>query len=63
MEGDVTSAHTNDFLKRYHKAYYDKSFDSKDTGLLSYSGSLDTKEFRKTARSILDSDEYKGMKL
>ena len=63
VEGDVTLAHTNDFLKRYKKIYEDLGFDSGDKGILSYTGHLNTREFRKLARSILDEYQYKSMKL
>ena len=63
VEGDVSLAHTNDFLKRYQKMHYDKNFSSDDKGMLSYTGNLNTKEFRKIARSVLDSDEYRRMVL
>ena len=53
----------NDFLKRYQQVYDDYRFDSKDCGILSYTGNLDTREFRKIARTILDEDQYSCMKL
>jgi hypothetical protein len=63
VEGDVKLANMNDFLKRYRKIYEDVGFESTDKGLLSYTGLLNVKEFRKVAKNFLDKDQYKGMKI
>jgi len=63
IDGDVTLAHTNDFLKRYQKIYEDMNFGESDKGILSYTGNLNTSEFRKIARNLLDEEQYKNMKL
>jgi len=63
VDGDVTLAHTNDFLKRYKKIHDEEGFDSDDKGILRYAGTLNTSAFRKMARNVLDSDEYASMKL
>ena len=63
VEGDVKLAHVNDFLKRYRNVYEKNFFDSKDQGILSYTGSLNTREFRKVAQSFLERDQYRRMKV
>ena len=63
IEGDVKLANMNDFIKRYKQIYEDQGFDSKDQGVISYTGSLNTAEFRKLAKNLLDGDQYKGMKI
>jgi hypothetical protein len=63
VDGNVKLSHMNDFLKRYAKTHDDLNFDSKDQGILAYTGDLNTKEFRTLAKNMLVSDQYKSMKL
>ena len=63
VDDDVTLAHANDFLKRYKQVYDDKNFSSNDKGIISYTGKLNTKEFRTLAKSLLDSYQYNCLKL
>ena len=63
VDGDVKIAHMNDFLKRYAKTHEDLNFNSNDQGILAHTGELNTREFRTLAKNVLNSDQYKSMKI
>ena len=58
VDGNVKLAHINDFVRRLIKYYDDGALDNSDEAILTHSGTLDSREFRKLARGSMSRDSY-----